>query len=223
MVRIGRTLRRDGAPARLRGVVLRTVSAVAAGAAALGVGGVLLHAASTSAADRITVGSEVPDVPLLDEAGKTHKLSDYRGKLVVFEWTNPDCPYVKRHYTADTMERLSTELGGQGVVWLAVNSTHYNTAADTIAWREKQGFEYATLQDEKGTLGKLMGARTTPHMFVVDPAGKLAYQGAIDDDPSGDSSSATNYVSGAAEALLGGAAVDPASTKPYGCSVKYGR
>ncbi len=167
------------------------------------------------------VGDLVPDVTVKDETGKAHKLSDYRGKVVVFEWTNQDCPFVKRHYKADTMEKLSAELGAKEVVWFAVNSTYSNKPEDTLAWKEKQGFEYLTLQDASGELGKLMGAKTTPHMYVVNPDGKLAYQGAIDDDPRGRSDSPKNYVRGAAAALLDGLEPDPSSTQPYGCSVKY--
>jgi peroxiredoxin len=174
-----------------------------------------------TASTKLSIGDAVPDLSVADENGASHKLSDHRGKVVVFEWTNPDCPFVQRHYSADTMEKLSRELGATGVVWFAVNSTYNNKAADTIAWKKEQGFEYLTLQDQDGKLGKLMGARTTPHMFVVGPDGKLAYAGAIDDDPRGRSEKPKNYVSSAAQALLAGSALDPSNTEPYGCSVKY--
>ena len=174
-----------------------------------------------TAAAQLSIGDAVPDVSIADENGASHKLSDHRGKVVVFEWTNPDCPFVQRHYGADTMEKLSRQLGATGVVWYAVNSTNYNKPADTIAWKKEQGFEYLTLQDQDGKLGHLMGARTTPHMFVVGPDGKLAYAGAIDDDPRGRAEKPKNYVSNAAQALLAGGALDPSSTEPYGCSVKY--
>jgi peroxiredoxin len=173
------------------------------------------------AVTQLKVGDAVPDMQLADENGAPHKLSDHRGKVVVFEWTNPDCPFVKRHYTADTMEKLSQQLGANGVVWYAVNSTHYNKPADSIAWKKEQGFDYQTLQDQEGKLGRLMGARTTPHMFVVGPDGKLAYAGAIDDDPRGRADKPKNYVSNAAQALLAGAALENSNTEPYGCSVKY--
>jgi len=167
------------------------------------------------------VGDAVPDLEVRDELGTAHKLSDYRGKLVVFEWTNPDCPFVQRHYRADTMEKLSSELGSEGVVWFAVNSTHYNKPADTVAWKAEQGFQYLTLQDQEGKLGKLMGAKTTPHMYIIGPDGKLAYKGAIDDDPSGRAKAPANYVRSAAKSLMEGVDPDPSSTAPYGCSVKY--
>lgn len=182
---------------------------------------VLWAGSFTQASTQLSVGDAVPDVPLLDENGKAHKMSDYRGKLVVLEWTNPDCPYVQRHYDANTMEKLASELGASGVVWFAVNSTYYNEPGDTLSWKKRQGFDYLTLQDKKGELGQIMGARTTPHMFVVGPDGKLAYGGAIDDDPRGRAESPSNYVSAATRALLDGVEPDPSSTQPYGCSVKY--
>lgn len=178
-------------------------------------------AAAVAWAAQPSVGDAVSDVELLDETGKAHKLSDYRGKVVVFEWTNPECPYVQRHYKADTMEKLSSELKADGVVWFAVNSTSDNEPKDTLAWKQKQGFEYLTLQDKQGELGKLMGAKTTPHMFVIGPDGKLAYAGAIDDDPRGDVDQPQNYVQSATQALMGGLMPDPSNTQPYGCSVKY--
>jgi peroxiredoxin len=167
------------------------------------------------------VGKPAPDFKALDETGATHELAQYRGRAVVLEWTNPDCPYVERHYSADTMEKLAVALGATDVVWLAVNSTHSNTPADTKAWKAAQGFAYPTLQDPDGTIGHLYGARTTPHLFVIDGQGVLRYDGAIDDDPYGKSATPVNYVGAAVKALLAGASPDPSETKPYGCSVKY--
>ena len=177
-------------------------------------------AAPVRAAETPRVGSLAPDFSLPDEAGTLHKLSDYRGKLVVLEWTNPECPYVKRHYGADTMETLSQEFDTD-VVWLAVNSTKSNSPQDSQAWKREQGFQYATLQDPAGEVGRLYGARTTPNMYVIDSEGMLRYSGAIDDDPRGRSDEPRNYVSGAIRALLLGAAPDPGETRSYGCSVKY--
>ena len=177
-------------------------------------------ATGVQAAESPRVGSAAPDFSLPDEDGKVHKLSDYRGKLVVLEWTNPDCPYVKRHYRADTMEKLSREFDSE-VVWLAVNSTKTNSPEETRAWKDEQGFEYATLQDPAGDVGHLYGARTTPNMYVIDSEGQLRYSGAIDDDPRGHSEKPSNHVSGAIHAVLQGSAPDPSETPPYGCSVKY--
>ncbi len=166
-------------------------------------------------------GSPAPDFSLTDEAGTVHKLADYRGRGVVLEWTNPDCPYVQRHYEADTMEKLSAALGAKDVVWLAVNSTKSNEPADTAKWRSEQGFGYATLQDQDGSVGRRYGARTTPHMFVIDAVGVLQYNGAIDDDPRGNKATPVNYVQGAVGAVLASATPDPSATEPYGCSIKY--
>ena len=165
------------------------------------------------------VGQPAPDFTLVDEAGASHTLSDYRGRVVVLEWTNPQCPFVVRHYAADTMETLSTQLGDQ-VAWFAVNSSHFNTAADSAAFKGEQGFGYPTLLDTDGAVGHRYGARTTPHMFVIAADGTLAYAGAIDDDPRGDGPS-VNYVEQAVQALLSGAQPAVTSTEPYGCSVKY--
>ena len=166
------------------------------------------------------VGQPAPAFTLQDETGATHTLSDYAGRVVVLEWTNPECPYVVRHYTADTMETLSSELG-DGVVWLAVNSSHFNTADDSAAWKGAEGFAYPTLLDTDGSVGRLYGARTTPHMYVIDAAGTLAYAGAIDDNPRGTNDAPTNYVGAAVTALLAGDSPAVSSTEPYGCSVKY--
>ncbi len=184
--------------------------------------GVALVALALGAAlEPAAVGKPAPDWTAVDETGATHALSQYRGKAVVLEWTNPDCPFVERHYSADTMEKLAAALGAREVVWLAVNSTHYNTPDDTRKWKAEQGFAYPTLQDPDGALGHAYGARTTPHLFVIDAQGVLRYAGAIDDDPSGRSKSPKNYVGNAVEALLASGAPDPSETKPYGCSVKY--
>jgi peroxiredoxin len=167
------------------------------------------------------LGGEVPDFALQDESGVEHRLGQYRGKVVVLEWTNPDCPYVARHYDADTMEKLAQRFDAKGVVWFAVNSTYYNKPEDSRAWKEEQGFEYATLQDAEGKVGRMLGARTTPHMFVIDGKGVLRYSGAIDDDPRGRAESPNNYVDDGVRALLIGSDPDPSHTNAYGCAVKY--
>jgi peroxiredoxin len=185
----------------------------------------LLACATASAVDAATsgleVGQTVPEFAVADETGARHTLSGYRGKVVVLEWTNPECPYVARHYSRDTMEKLARSYGGRGVVWLAVNSTYSNAPADTQKWKQEQGFEYATLQDASGELGKRFGARTTPHMFIIDAQGVLRYEGAIDDDPRGRKQDARNFVDTGLGAVLAGGAPEPSSTQPYGCSVKY--
>lgn len=178
-------------------------------------------AAAVRAADQAAVGAAAPGFDLRDESGATHALSSYAGKLVVLEWTNPGCPFVQRHYRAGTMETLSREYPDAEVVWLAVNSTHDNTPEASRVWRAEQGFDYPTLQDPKGAVGHAYGARTTPHMFVIDPQGRLVYEGAIDDDPHGRKDTPQNYVQGALAQQKQGAKPNPSETEPYGCSVKY--
>ena len=119
------------------------------------------------------------------------------------------------------MKKLAAALGAKDIVWLAVNSTYTNTPDDTKEWKAEQGFSYATLQDPDGNLGHMYGARTTPHMFVIDAAGILRYRGAIDDDPSGKQATPKNYVDSAVQALLASSTPNPAETQSYGCSIKY--
>ncbi len=167
------------------------------------------------------VGKPAPEFKAMDQDGKPQTFSQYKGKIVVLEWTNPGCPFVQRHYRAETMEKLSTKLAKDNVVWLAVNSTAENTAADTKKWMKDQGFAYPTLQDNDGAIGHAYGAKSTPHMFVIDKNGVLRYAGAIDNDPRGKAAAPTNHVDQAVAALLSGKDPPVASTEPYGCSVKY--
>jgi len=176
------------------------------------------------------VGQAAPDFTLKDASGKAVKLSDYRGKFVVLEWTNPGCPYVKKHYNTGNMGATQADATGRGAVWLSINSTakgawDYMEPAKVLAWQhERKGRPSALLADEEGTVGRAYGARTTPHMYIVDPQGKLVYAGGIDSIPSSDPDDikkATNYVrQGLAEAMAGKAISSPA-TRPYGCSIKY--
>jgi len=167
------------------------------------------------------IGAPAPDFTLVDEMGKKHTLSSYKGKTVVLEWTNPECPYVKRHVGKGTMQGLASKWAKKDVVWLAVNSTHSATAEKTRAWRAEKGLPYATLHDPDGVVGKRYAAKTTPHMFIVDKDGVLRYAGAIDDDPHGDAASPSSYIDAALTALTSGGRPTNPSTKPYGCSVKY--
>jgi peroxiredoxin len=176
------------------------------------------------------VGQAAPDFSAVDTAGKSHKLSDFKGKLVVLEWTNPGCPFVMKHYGGGNMQGLQKEFTGKGVVWLSVNSTEpdsrdYLAPAKLGSWmKEKSGTPTATLMDESGKIGQLYGAKTTPHMYIVSPQGQLIYAGGIDSVPSAradDIKTATNYVRQGLSEALGGKAISMASTRPYGCSVKY--
>lgn len=178
-------------------------------------------AAAAEAATTATVGKVAPDFELKDETGKAHKLSDYKGKIVVLEWTSPECPYVVRHYDKDTMQTSWDKLGNDKVVWLAVDSSNFVTPESATEWKGKEGFKYPVLQDPAGDVGKLYEAKTTPHMYVIDAEGTLRYAGAIDNDPRGKEEKITNYVEEAVSALLEGKEVPTSNTQPYGCSVKY--
>ena len=190
----------------------------------------LALAAATSAQAVAIVGQPAPAFKAIDTSGKTVSLADFKGKTVVLEWMNPGCPFVQKHYGAGNMQATQKEALAKGAVWLSVNSTavdagDYMKPADLAAWvREHQAQPTATLMDADGKLGRAYGARTTPHMFVIDPQGRLAYAGAIDSQASArreDIASATNYVKAAVGAVTAGQAVGTAVTPSYGCSIKY--
>lgn len=170
-----------------------------------------------------TAKASIPDslnFTLEDQDGKKHSLSDFADKIVVLEWINPECPFVVRHYKAGTMVNHANKYADKGVVWLAIDSTAHTTAADSKSWISAHNIPFAILQDRDGTVGLQYKAVTTPHMFIV-AHGKLAYQGAIDDDPRGNKSEVTNYIAKALDELLASKEVSTSETKPYGCSVKY--
>lgn len=161
---------------------------------------------------------------LKDQTGKDARLSDYAGKIVVLEWINPDCPFVQAHYKAKTMVNLAEKYAVKGVVWLGVNST--NSATETInkAFADAHSLPYPVLDDHAGTVGRLFGAKTTPHLFILDSKGQIVYQGAIDNAPMGkvaEGQKPVNYVDQVLSELLKGTPVSLARTDPYGCSVKY--
>lgn len=177
-----------------------------------------------------TVGQPAPAFSAVDTGGKTVSLDDFKGKHVVLEWVNPGCPYVQKHYGSANMQGTQKEAAAQGVVWLAVNSTatdasDYKTPAAMAQWMQEQNAAAtATLMDADGTVGRAYGARTTPHMYIVNPAGTLVYAGAIDSKPTSnpaDIGTATNHVKAALAETLAGKPVSTASTRAYGCSVKY--
>lgn len=172
------------------------------------------------------IGETAPAFSLKGVDGKTYSLADFKGKVVVLEWVNPNCPFSDRHAREKTMSNLAKKHGE--VVWLGINSTNaehpnFLQPAEHQAWAKKNGVNYAVLYDETGKVGKAYDAKTTPHLYIVDKQGKIAYNGAIDDDPSGRAEAAkrTNYVDGGLIAELAGKDATPASTKPYGCSIKY--
>ncbi|HEX4631298.1 MAG TPA: thioredoxin family protein [Chthoniobacterales bacterium] len=192
----------------------------------------LTLAASTAlfAADSPAVGTNAPDFSLTDSKGKTQSVSQYKGKYVVLEWFNPECPFVKKHYGSGNMQKLQEEFTGKGVVWLTIDSSapglEGNLSADQAnakmtEWKTKQT---ALVLDPDGKAGRSYGAKNTPHMFVINPEGKIVYEGAIDSKATpnpADIANSTNYVKVALEESLGGKTVSNANTKPYGCSVKY--
>ena len=176
------------------------------------------------------VGQPAPDFTLTDTAGKTVRLSEFKGRHVVLEWVNPGCPYVRKHYQSANMQGTQKEVTGKGVVWLAINSTEAQSydylAPDKLAgWMTRQkAAPTRTLMDPEGTVGRAYGARTTPHLYVIDTFGKLAYAGAIDSKATAnpaDIAGATNHVNVALSELLAGKPVTVAQTRAYGCSVKY--
>ena len=177
-----------------------------------------------------TVGQPAPTFTVQDTSGKTVSLADFKGKHVVLEWVNPGCPYVVKHYGSNNMQGTQKDAATKGVVWLAVNSTSaehgdYKTPAAMAQWMQgKQAAASATLMDADGKVGRAYGARTTPHLYIVDPKGTLVYAGGIDNKPSSnpaDIAGATNHVKVALNETLAGKAISQATTRPYGCSVKY--
>ena len=200
------------------------------GLAALAVAGLVAGTVATEARATAAVGQPAPEFSAVDTNGKARKLSEFRGKTVVLEWVNPGCPFVRKHYDSANMPGLQKEFAGKDVVWLAINSTEkaasdYLPPAQLAAWfKEKSGAPTATLMDEDGTVGKAYGARTTPHMYIVDPQGRLVYAGGIDSIPSArasDIKTATNYVRQGLNEALAGKPISTATSQPYGCTIKY--
>ena len=192
--------------------------------------GAALLAFSTGAASALQVGQPAPVFTGVDTSGKTHSLSDFLGKVVVLEWTNHDCPYVVKHYNAGNMQAQQRDATGEGVVWLSIISSapgkqgHVSPAKADALTASRDAAPTAVLIDESGEIGRAYKARTTPHMYVIDSDGKLAYMGGIDNIPSAnpaDIGRATQYVPAALAQMIAGNAPDPSVTRPYGCSVKY--
>jgi AhpC/TSA family len=176
------------------------------------------------------IGQPAPAFTATDTAGKAVSLADFKGRTVVLEWVNPGCPYVRKHYGSANMQATQKAAVDKGVVWLAVNSTaadasDYLAPAAMAGWmKEQKAAASATLMDANGQVGRAYGARTTPHLYVIDTKGVLVYAGAIDSKPSAnpaDVKTATNHVNQALAETLAGKPVSVAATQPYGCSVKY--
>jgi peroxiredoxin len=182
------------------------------------------------AADSPPVGSAAPDFSVSDSKGKTQSVSQYKGKYVVLEWFNPECPFVKKHYGSGNMQKLQEEFTGKGVVWLSVDSSGPGLEGSlTPEQAEKKISEWKTHQtalllDPDAKAARAYSAKNTPHMFVINPEGKIIYEGAIDSKASpnpADIPSSTNYVKVALDEALAGKTVTTPSSRPYGCSVKY--
>ena len=174
------------------------------------------------------VGETAPAFSLQGVDGKSYSLADYKGKVVVLEWVNPNCPFSDRHAREKTMSALNTKYGQKQVVWLGINSTNpsqreFLKPAEHLAYNQKTGINYPVLYDETGKIGKAYDAKTTPHMFIIDKEGKLAYAGGIDNDPKGEKTgdAKVNFVDKALAELTDGKTVSEPKTQQYGCSVKY--
>lgn len=179
---------------------------------------------------QVSTGSKAPTVKLTDSHEKQVSLADYNGKIVVLEWVNFDCPFVKKHYDSGNMQKLQKTYTDKGVIWLSINSSapgrqgNYDSKKINELLTQKKATPTAYLLDPTGEVGKAYGAKTTPHMFVIDKKGNVVYAGAIDDHPGVDATEipvSKNYVQQALDEALAGKPVTTATTKAYGCSVKY--
>ena len=178
----------------------------------------------------VKIGDPAPDFTLTDSDQQQRSLSGFQGKYIVLEWFNLQCPFVRKHYDSENMQKLQGKYTAQDVVWLSINSSAEGNQGYLLPEDAKRFIEdknvrsTAVLLDPQGNVGKMYGAKTTPHMFIIDPEGNLIYQGAIDDKPSTDPedlATAKNYVDDTLSSALAGQPVSPFSTKSYGCSVKY--
>lgn len=204
---------------------LITLGVAAAAAAALTAGALIARTAEAA----VQIGAPAPAFSAPDTTGATRSLSEFAGKTVVLEWTNHDCPFVRKHYDSDNMQQLQREAAAQGVVWLSVISSapgkqgHVSASEADALTQSRNAAPAAVLLDPQGTMGRAYGAKTTPHMYVIKD-GALVYQGGIDNRNSASQASlegAVNYVRLALADIAGGRPVGTASSAPYGCSVKY--
>lgn len=191
---------------------------------------IAVAALAIPAAANITAGQSARDFKLRDTANNVVSLSQYKGKTVVIEWHNPGCPFVQKHYKSGNMQSTQADAVGQGAVWLTVNSgapgkQGHMSGPEAAALAKEQDLKSTKyLLDPQGVVGKAYGAKTTPQIFIVNPAGRVTYQGAIDDKPTNkveDIAGARNHVKAALAEMRAGKPVSVAETKPYGCSVKY--
>jgi len=192
---------------------------------------IALASIAGTAAAALEIGKPAPQFTGVDSNGKQLSLAQFRGKTVVLEWTNHDCPYVARQYGTGNMQKLQAEAATEGVVWISVISSapgtqgHVSGAEANELSKSRGASPAGVVLDESGKIGRMYGAVTTPHMYIVDAKGSLVYQGAIDSDATtwgGIKEGTENYVQGALAAMKSGKPVKPAYTRPYGCTVKYG-
>ena len=178
----------------------------------------------------VAPGTPAPDFRGTDSNGAQHSLSEYRGKFVVLEWANQGCPFDRKHYLSGSIESQQRDWTAKGVIWLSVISSapgqqgYVTPSEENTYLKTMHAAPTAALLDPDGAIGRLYGAKTTPHIFVIDPTGKLIYQGAIDDKPTtdqGDLKGARNYLNETLTAAMSGKPLQIESTRPYGCSVKY--
>ena len=190
----------------------------------------LLAAISLTTHAAVNVGQPAPDFTGVDSNGKQHSLSQYKGKTVVLEWTNHDCPYVKKHYNSGNMQALQKDATANGIVWLSIISSrpgkqgHVSGKQANELTASRNASPTAVILDESSEIGLLYGAKTTPHMYIVDKSGQLVYMGGIDNTPSKDEDDipkSKNYVRTALDEMAAGQAIKESITRPYGCSVKY--
>jgi peroxiredoxin len=193
--------------------------------------GLVLAAAFHQAAAKAKIDEAAPGFSLPGVDGKTYELTGFKGKYVVLEWVNYDCPFVRKHYRSGNMQSLQKEYTQKGVVWLSICSSapgeqgHFDNDEIKSRMAEQKAVPTAYLIDSEGSVGKTYEAKTTPHMYIINPEGVLIYAGGIDDIPSSkidDIKSATNYVQTVLDASLAGKQITVKSSRPYGCSVKYG-
>lgn len=213
-------------PGSRRGVLVGGAALLAAA-----LGGATLMFGNNAALASVETGAQAPAFSVVDADGRTRALSEFSGRTLVLEWTNHGCPYVRKHYDSGNMQTLQREATAAGAVWLQVISSapgeqgHLDGAGARARVATDNAAPTATLLDPAGAMGRAYGARTTPHMFIINGAGQVVYQGAIDDRPTARPASlegATNYVRAALADLAAGRAVQTAETTPYGCNVKYG-
>lgn len=180
----------------------------------------------------LAIGQEAPNFSATDAYGKQFKLSNYLGKIIVLEWTNPECPFVQWHYGSSNMQNLQAEARSKGIVWISINSSAPKREGNLTPEEAQKYIKDMKMQsdryvlDSEGTIGRLYGAKTTPHMFIINEDGNIAYMGAIDDQPTPaprDNAKSVNYVRNALSDLIEGQPIKTPSTQAYGCSVKYAK